>query len=145
MNRVLLASIALLSIVIAAVHLTALNTALYWIHPWLDECMHLIGGALLALIGLWLALRFGYISRAELTNWRTMIYLFVFVLTISAGWEIFEVWAGIPIYESYARDTVSDFVMDLLGGALLYSTVCFMNESQRWHVSGVVDGESHRS
>jgi hypothetical protein len=128
MTRSLLATAALLSVAIAAVHLTALNSALYWIYSWLDECMHLTGGALLSVIGVWLALTCNLITHVQVRQLRTALWLLLFVLMVSAAWEIFEVWAGIPIYESYARDTMSDFIMDVLGGALAYGIM--------WHCAG---------
>lgn len=97
---------------VGAIHVTALVHSLYWLFPWLDLPVHLLGGMWVALLGAWCARQSG-------VRYRFLVAL-VGVLVVGAGWEIFEVLVGIPREANYAFDTSLDFVMDILGGALGY-------------------------
>lgn len=43
------------------------------------------------------------------------------VLIVAITWEVFEVWAGIPIEQDYLLDTVTDLALGLCGGVVGYA------------------------
>lgn len=101
--------------VLAVVHLIALEFYLYWYYLWLDIPMHFFGGIIVA-IGIFSATELKIPLAAWFTKrwWRAMsIVVFVMV-----AWEIFEVWAGVPMLEDYVFDTALDMTMGFIGGIL---------------------------
>jgi hypothetical protein len=109
-----LSSIAIL----ALTHVLAMEFYLYWTYHWLDIFMHLLGGVSVALgyaslpfFGIQLPKRFSTIST----------YLLI-VLVVGLFWEVFELSIGTSLTgeEDFVLDTVSDLVLDVLGGALGY-------------------------
>jgi hypothetical protein len=107
-----------LSIVILAVlHGAALVFSLYWVYLWLDVPMHFLGGAVVAL---------GYQSRFMLGKVAHRLSFglpttLLMVLVVGGLWELYEYIVG-PILPGYAKDTVIDIVMDVLGGLVGYAT-----------------------
>jgi uncharacterized BrkB/YihY/UPF0761 family membrane protein len=102
-------------ILLAVVHVVALELYLYWKFPWFDIPMHLLGGISVAL---------GYsILHTRLSpRLRTFSWYIAAVLLVGIGWEIFEYAAGISLAreESFLLDTALDLCMDTLGGILGY-------------------------
>jgi len=49
----------------------------------------------------------------------TLISIFV----VGVGWELFELWAGIPVVEDYILDTTTDLIMGILGALSGYAYV----------------------
>jgi hypothetical protein len=93
---------------LGAVHITALQLHLYWHFPWLDIFAHFFGGLWVAFAAIWLL-------RA--VHEKTPFGLIFFILTmVSIGWELFELWGGIPREANFAFDTSLDLFMDALGG-----------------------------
>ncbi|MCA9364221.1 hypothetical protein KC727_03305 [Candidatus Kaiserbacteria bacterium] len=111
----LLALLFVASLTLAVVHNLAVAFFWYFIHPWVDIPMHLLGGfttalglATLPFFGIYL---FG--SRPPM-----LAYLLV-TSFVGVVWEGFEFFAGISIVDSYFfADTVMDLAMDVCGGAL---------------------------
>jgi len=100
---------------LAAIHYLALQLFFYWRFTWFDIPMHLFGGAVVAL-GVFTLRDLRLIPNTFLTV--KMVLLFVF---ITAGvWELFELYAGVPIDEAYYPDTTLDVIMGMLGGYLGY-------------------------
>ena len=92
-------------------HVTALNYKLYFYIPWLDMVAHTLGGicVALAVVGI---LRYKGIAHSPLL-------IAVAVLGVGIGWELFEYGIGAVRDEpGYAVDTMSDILMDLIGGVL---------------------------
>lgn len=54
--------------------------------------------------------------RIEITPTR----IFVLLACIAFGWELFELWAGMPREANFAFDTTIDLIMDALGGICGY-------------------------
>lgn len=102
-------------ILLAVVHIIAIELYLYWKFPWFDVPMHLLGGVSVAL---------GYsILHARLSpKLRTFSWYIAAVLFVGVGWEFFEYAAGISLAqeESFLLDTALDLCMDILGGILGY-------------------------
>lgn len=101
---------------LAAVHGVAIATSLYWHFWWFDMPMHFFGGSIVAL---------GLFTLADL-SWPLPRWLFrpipflSSVLLIALLWEVFELWAGIPIEADYILDTSIDLLLGLTGGFLGY-------------------------
>jgi len=100
--------------VLAGVHYIALELFLYWRYLWLDVPVHLVGGSVVAL-GLFVAaeLKLPFISK-----WKNnFLLVMAFVVVVMIGWELFEIWAGVPTFEpQYRVDTIMDLIMGFLGG-----------------------------
>lgn len=123
--RILLALIVL----IAAAHIIGSANSWYWKFLWLDTIMHLLGGA-------WVALLFVYLfeERFKLLNLSknflaTLILAIGFVLFVGVLWEFFEYFrdayiAHVPQntprpHPNLYLDTLKDLLNDSLGGAVV--------------------------
>lgn len=102
--------------VMAIVHVLAIELSLYWTYLWLDIPMHLLGGAVVAL-GMFTA---HDLIRDFPVRLLYPIPVLLVVLMVSLGWEVFEIYAGVPIEANFAGDTIVDLVMDMLGGIVGY-------------------------
>lgn len=100
---------------LATIHLVALQFSLYWHFLWFDIPMHVFGGAIVAL---------GFFTLRDLklfpNKHLTFGTVFFLVLTVALVWEAFDFFAGIPIYDDYLTDTLTDIAMGLLGGSMGY-------------------------
>lgn len=111
--------------VLAVTHYFAIELYLYWIYPWFDMVTHTLGGAVVVL---------GYISISDFipsfkSTWQKFIPATTFVLLIAISWELFEVWAGIPLDEpGYLLDTASDLILGLVGGTIGYLVASRLKE-----------------
>ncbi|MES2416531.1 MAG: hypothetical protein V4504_02435 [Patescibacteria group bacterium] len=90
----------------------------YWYSSlwWFDMPMHFLGGFFLGMIGLYLLLPKDFSSAY-------VFKLFLFVLVVGAGWEVFEIIVNqISSNPFYILDTISDIFFDVSGGlsAILY-------------------------
>ncbi|HEU4677272.1 MAG TPA: hypothetical protein VFS75_00975 [Candidatus Paceibacterota bacterium] len=107
-------------ITLAIVHLAAVRFFLYWKYLWLDIPMHALGGAVV-MLGLFILPFFRIALPARLSSFSGSLAL---VLLVGVLWELFEVAFGLSLppgsHESYAADTLTDLVMDLMGGAAGY-------------------------
>lgn len=103
--------------VLAVIHYLAIELYLYWIYPWFDMITHSLGGVVVAL---------GYMSVRDFFPsvglvWQKFIPTMLFVLAVAFAWELFEIWAGIPLDEpDYLLDTITDLVLGLSGGVVGY-------------------------
>ncbi len=103
--------------ILAVVHYISLELYLYWRYLWLDIPVHFLGGAVAALGAYaFFDLRLPLAKHIVGEWWRTML----FVVLIMIAWELFELWSGMPIQDSYARDTASDLVNGFIGGLFGY-------------------------
>ncbi len=110
-----------LIVVIAILHITAINFYLYWDFWWLDLIIHFLGGFWIALLVLW------FISFSGYSAYRPRFYGYdiTWALSILASlgiailWEVFEFQTGITVMSSrYWGDTLSDIFMGLTGGSV---------------------------
>jgi hypothetical protein len=100
----------------AGLHNLALILELYWRFWWFDIPMHFVGGVVVALGLLVLS-----DLRVPLPLYRpTVVVTTAFVLFVALAWEVFEVWAGIPIESDYWFDTSLDVLLGLGGGLVGY-------------------------
>lgn len=77
--------------------------------------VHFFGGAIVAL-GLYTMKDLRFIS----SEWLSVLKVLAFVLFVAAVWEVFELYAGVPIDEHYLIDTTIDILMGLGGGYVGY-------------------------
>lgn len=102
---------------LAVVHIVSLKLYLYWYYLWLDVPVHFLGGICVSL---------GLFSFAELhvpgAQWatRSLWRALCFVVLVMIAWEVFEVWAGVPMQANYLGDTTLDLIMGFLGGLTGY-------------------------
>lgn len=104
-------------------HVLAMEYFLYWRYLWLDIPMHVLGGFVIALgIALLPSVRATYARLGS-----PFALTLGTVLLVGVGWEVFEVWAGLSLFESgFWGDTLSDLAADLVGGAIGYLLVVRM-------------------
>ena len=100
---------------LALLHIVALQLSLYWYFPWLDLVMHAFGGSIITL---------GFFTLRDLkiypNNLLTIKPILFFLLCIAILWELFELWAGVPIQGDFILDTSLDLMCGLLGGYVGY-------------------------
>ncbi len=109
----ILVIIFILSTLLVMLHNAALEGSWYWKFPWFDLVMHFLGGLVFGCISVWILLRF-FSEKHAFTYLVWWLCGIVFVVGIS--WEVFEYLADVAFAEHYLLDTVSDMIMDLLGG-----------------------------
>lgn len=113
-----------ISLLIAAVfvlHFLALEFHLYWSVWWYDMPVHFIGGMFVSLLFLWFR---GFSGARETSgefvgkNSVSFLKIFVVVLAVGIGWEIFEYSTGFSRMSSgYWGNSFTDILMDILGGS----------------------------
>lgn len=102
-------------ILLACFHAVALTFSLYYIYPWLDMPMHILGGITIAL---------GYQSSYIFKKFaqflpHTFLATLAAALVIGGGWEVYEYAVGVMTGSIFsAADTMKDISMDALGGAV---------------------------
>jgi len=115
MNRKVYFGILLLLILLIAItHNIATEHYLYWKYLWSDLVVHFFSGLWIALVGLGIFV----FSKKEKAGIKTII-LSTIVLSLSLGilWEVFEYSVGIISFSKwYVPDTISDIIMDMIGG-----------------------------
>jgi len=107
-------------VTVAVIHITALQFFLYWKYLWLDIPVHFLGG-----ISVVLGVSILPFFRIKVgPRYRTLLATLCIVLCVGLMWEIFEVFAGVPIErEGFVFDTTIDLLMDMLGGVIGYGIV----------------------
>jgi hypothetical protein len=120
-TRPLIKEIFWISIAVAVMHYLALTLYFYWTISWFDILMHLMGGFVIGLIGLFILLNF--LGSEIIVNKKVSLILVLgFVLVIGLGWELWELFMNFTSVMEDQLDTVIDIVMDVIGGyfAFLY-------------------------
>lgn len=118
MKKPLLLETFILAIVIAVLHLLALKFSLYWIVPWTDIVMHLLGGLWVALFGMYILFVMKIVHLPECHRPNMFLVTMGFVLLVGLGWELWELLSGLTFVLRDKVDTIIDLVMDILGGGL---------------------------
>lgn len=105
-------------ILVAVVHVIALELYLYWRFPWFDVPMHVLGG-LCAALGYSIL---PFIGLRKKGQYETVLWYLGTVLAIGIAWEVFEYVAGISLVREthFVLDTTLDMCMDLIGGLIGY-------------------------
>lgn len=110
-NKKILISLFSLTVLLFFLHGIATVFELYWSVWWIDIVNHLVGGAVVSMIGVLLWLN-GKEKRPP-----KPLELLLFVLFVSIAWEVFEFSFGLMSFseKGVKFDTSLDIVMDLLG------------------------------
>jgi len=110
----IITDIAVVGLLVAALHVRAIASAWYWSYWWMDIVMHFLGGLFVGLVVVW-ALCQVRENGFEIKN--TTLVVLLGVLIVSVGWEVFEYMTGVFLSEELFPDTLYDLVFDVLGGA----------------------------
>ena len=117
MNRAGLGSL-LLVVIFGTVwlHIQALQNSWYYHYPFSDIPMHILGGALAALLTLFIANTWNKTPPTLAAEWGLVI-LWTFVVALA--WEVFELLFNIYAASNYIEDTLMDIAMGFLGAGII--------------------------
>lgn len=119
MRKEILFTILTGSILIAFFHVIALQFYFYWTVGWYDIPMHIAGGALIGLSGLWIVFLSGFTFTSKNSFCATVSVALVSTLVVGILWEIFEVKAGLTSHSFTDKiDTAKDIIDDIIGSLL---------------------------
>jgi len=120
-KKILFISLATIFIVIIF-HFFALQNSWYWRVRWIDIPVHIIGGFGVALLSVWIALKFKHINN--ICNYKIKSFLIIFVSVLSVGifWEIFELIIRFTHFgrANYWEESLVDVINGLIGGVIAY-------------------------
>ena len=101
--------------VLAGIHVIAEYLFLYWKFPWFDIPMHAFGGIIISL-GVFTLYDFKIISKDRLT----LGSVFLLALVVILGWEVFKLFTGKVIDDTFVLDTVMDIGIGSIGSVVGY-------------------------
>lgn len=96
------------------VNILARAFSLYWVYPWFDTPMHVLGGAVVALAFHSMP---SIVARIPRKN-RTFLITLACVMSVGVMWEVFEYAVGYQREVEYIFDTVVDLLGDAFGGLI---------------------------
>lgn len=106
----------ILIIIIALLHIVALEFHLYWLFWWFDMLTHFLGGLWVSLISIWFVFFSGIESFKLVRNKKNVFFTAIIsVIIIGVLWEAFEFFSDFPTEINYYKDTAIDIVMDIFG------------------------------
>ena len=108
-----------LALIVASLHLGALEYYWYWTYWWFDILLHFLSGVLIGF--LFLSLFESHIHK-EIFEKHMFLLIILFVFMVGFGWEVFEViiQPDIVVESDYVLDTFSDILVDFSGGLFAY-------------------------
>lgn len=116
MNQRLFRDTAILFVAIGVLDFLANKLYLYWTTWWVDVILHFLAGAVVAMAVILVLESLSWLSR------RHVIGSVIFsVIAVGIAWELFELRFEITSLAdgvAYWSDTLSDLVLDALGGFL---------------------------
>lgn len=88
-QKIILKEIFWFAIVVFIFHYTALTLYFYWTISWFDILMHLMGGFLMGLIGMFILIK---TQKEEVFKHKKVSLMLVlsFALIIGLGWELWK-------------------------------------------------------
>jgi magnesium-transporting ATPase (P-type) len=101
----------ILFMIVSFLNYLGVSFYLYWSFAWFDMVLHSLSGVA---IGMATILVFRQIG-IRLTITRSLVLVFV----VGVLWEVFELWGGLTSLSDgmvYTTDTISDLLLDMLGG-----------------------------
>jgi len=120
LKNILLYLSLVLAVLIAYLHISALENYYYWIYSWFDLVVHFLGGVLIASFSTWFYLSLSHIKEFNYSDKQLIILTVVNVLVISFLWEIFELVLWVSLNEpNYLLDTTLDTLFALSGSIFL--------------------------
>ncbi|MBX4198422.1 hypothetical protein KW782_03755 [Candidatus Parcubacteria bacterium] len=104
-----------LIVLLAALYTLGLYFQLYWRLTWYDRMLHLLGGFWVGFVASGFIFFDRFVSR-RLS--RAIVVGIVSAIIVGTVWELFELIVGFTalIDPTYAADTMSDFICDIIGG-----------------------------
>lgn len=108
MRLIWLLAALVFALALAALHIYALQTYLYWHYVWLDVPVHYLGGLALAMLAI-----------ALLRNFRPRSFLLL-MAGVVVGWELFELLIQTSREANFIFDTALDLLMGSLGALSAY-------------------------
>jgi len=116
--RKIIGILLLSSILLAAGHYLLITQGWYYLYPFLDMPMHLLGGFVGALAAYATIVTVGGVSiSAE----KSLLWVILAVLAIAIGWEVFEYMWSVTNDAGISSDTMSDILFGLIGGLVGWS------------------------
>jgi len=104
------------AIATAGTYWWGIEQSFFWIYPWYDVLLHIMGGMV---IGFWACA----VALRQKCSKGDMLILVLLVLSIGVTtWEIFEYVAGFS-NSDYVLDTAGDVVNGFIGGLLVWSII----------------------
>ncbi|MES3005160.1 MAG: hypothetical protein V4690_03580 [Patescibacteria group bacterium] len=107
-----------LTFLIGVLDLFANKFYFYWSISWFDMLMHFLAGVLVAFF---VCLFAHYFTQKGFNNKETLSLVIVTSLLVGIFWEWYELHFQITSLSDgflYYRDTISDLLLDMLGGAV---------------------------
>ena len=115
--------ISLLTILIVIIfHFFALKNDWYWRVRWIDIPAHIIGGFGVALLAVWVALKFKHINNICNYKLKSFFIILISVLSVGIFWEIFELLFRFTHFghANYWKEFIIDVANGLIGGVIAY-------------------------
>lgn len=97
------------AVLLAVLHITALDRSWYWMYRWFDLVTHFLGGLVIGLMGLYTLLLYQPLTSRN--EDQTLRQLVGFALLVGIVWEVFEYINDIATEVHYALDTTADLSM----------------------------------
>lgn len=112
-----IAAFAALAVLIGYLQVISIERDLYWTIWWMDVLLHFLAGLFIAYAT--------FLFDFSIHGWREvgagdLKRLFLVILFVGVGWEIFEYLNKIIEPKNYWQDTFTDIIMDFLGAAAAY-------------------------
>jgi hypothetical protein len=124
-NKVIIPALSALIMVIAVLHVAAMNYNLYFYLWWFDIVMHFLGGLWCGYFTLYYVSWYETKHAITWTRSRTWVAAVLATLLVGIGWEVYEYVFGFTftLKSSYRLDTILDLVMDTSGAIVAAGSV----------------------
>ena len=102
-------------LLLALLHIVAIELFLYWLYPWFDIVTHFLGGVTVSLGVFWFLFESPFV-RIEKRPLVIIGTLTLAIVGIGVAWEVFEFLTGVTRgEENFVADTTLDLIMDAFG------------------------------
>jgi hypothetical protein len=121
--------------ILIILYLVILREKLFFFYPWSDMPMHFLGGLVVGSVTYFLMLLIASARDKKFSRTQYVGGILVSVFTVGILWEIYEFIFGLTFTISYWPDTLSDIVMDILGGSFVAYCAYLHNQmlEKTWH------------
>lgn len=119
----LLFTLFLVTTLVAVLHSLALTFFFYWQLWWFDILMHFLGGMVVGLLSIAVCVVVQGDREPVFTRKTLLGAVFLGVVVVGIGWELFELRFGIYEATNYRADTSLDLVMDVIGAFVVYAYI----------------------
>ncbi len=117
-----------MSLLLAFLHIGAMQFKWYWFFWWFDILTHFVGGVVVALGLLFWYIKYGSVKRS-ITKKEVFVISTLGVLVVGVLWELFEFLVGGSNFaeSGFTADSISDLFTDIAGGAFVYVIISFIH------------------